>query len=816
MDGIAASGSDYTEIANVTITFATNKASQLMNITIGVDSSVENDETFQALLYNNNPSQVLLGTSSTTVIITNDDKAIFSFAAASYSVVEDTGYVTVTINKTGLTDVDLSVLLNTEDGTAVSPVDFTALVNGTVNFPANEPSLSVNISIIVDNKVENNETFKALISSNNPSQVAIGLTSSTDLTIQNDDMGSVSFNQTLFVVNEGDSALLVFTCSGNNEIDFNFRLSSTPGTATVADYTLANDTSLTCAPGVTTTTFSVPTVQDVMAETTESFIVSISANAGEPFNFIDRVATVSIIDTVDKVNITISASTYTTNEEAGPVTVVIEKTDNAEINISARLFSSDITAISSPGSPYQDYANFSKSFIFAPNEIRKEFTISIIADEYLEFDETFKLTLVSQIPAKAMVQPNSNSVVTIRNDDAVTLELVENGVVLLSNETSVRFSMRLTGKSLIPVNFTAYTSNVPSLTPRTKRDTWSIPPSVNGTTTFNVELNVTQELAISDRFFVLLETDQDFVSFRGNKRLVVAVAKDKDATIGFSSGSYFVKEDQGYVTVCLRKNGVINRDVIVRLNTADRDATSGADYVPVVNKTVTFFAILETYCFNVTINDDNITEADEKFYVELSKDPSDLDVVLNNQRTTVTITNDDQVAVAIKSPYNTKAREGDFIEFTVYVVSGDHSTPLIVNLTTNRDDISTTSDSLDVEFPQTIIIPANASSVTFAVKIMDDALVESDELLTVTLVSGDLSRVTMHGNDTAVINIDDEADRVADQQKREKDQQDIVIKDQFWILLIVAVVMAVLVFIAAIIFCFIVRKSSQEKSVPYL
>ncbi|EDO28439.1 predicted protein, partial [Nematostella vectensis] len=471
-NGTAFSPVDYTAMSDNSVTFLANEQSKLVNITINVDQTVENDEDFKALLSHTNADQVALGLlNTTTITIGNDDQAIFSFAAASYSVVEDTGYVTVTINKTGLTDVDLSVLLNTEDGTAVSPVDFTALVNGTVNFPANEPSLSVNISIIVDNKVENNETFKAVISSNNPSQVAIGLTSSTDLTIQNDDMvvgflgccGAYKENYcmvTTFAVllafifvleiaagalayaykgklegyvrtglkngvdhydkkeykkamdkvqGEGDSALLVFTCSGNNEIDFNFRLSSTPGTATVADYTLANDTSLTCAPGVTTTTFSVPTVQDVMAETTESFIVSISANAGEPFNFIDRVATVSIIDTVDKVNITISASTYATNEGAGPVTVVIEKTDNAEINISASV----------------------------------------------------------------------------------------------------------------------YTSNVPSLTPRIKRDTWSIPPSVNGTTTFNVELNVIQELAISDRFFVLLETDQAFVSVRGNKKLVVAVAKDK-------------------------------------------------------------------------------------------------------------------------------------------------------------------------------------------------------------------------------------------------------------------------------------------------
>ncbi|EDO32275.1 predicted protein [Nematostella vectensis] len=151
-------------------------------VTITDDGTVENTESFFVQLTTTDGS-INITQPNITVSITDNDKATFSVAPAS--VTEDTGFLTLNVTKSGITDMDLFVRLDTQDETAVSPDDFVAIVNDTLKFPKDVASVLVNVSIVVEDIVEKDETFKAHLSTNNPTQVIVS--SPRTITIENDD-----------------------------------------------------------------------------------------------------------------------------------------------------------------------------------------------------------------------------------------------------------------------------------------------------------------------------------------------------------------------------------------------------------------------------------------------------------------------------------------------------------------------------------------------------------------------------------------------------------------------------------------------------
>ncbi len=87
----------------------------------------------------------------------------FSFANAAYSVREDAGVVLLTINRAG-TFGAASINVSTANGTAIAGTDYTALLNQTVNFLANQTSATVNVTIANLAGIQASRTFTATLS----------------------------------------------------------------------------------------------------------------------------------------------------------------------------------------------------------------------------------------------------------------------------------------------------------------------------------------------------------------------------------------------------------------------------------------------------------------------------------------------------------------------------------------------------------------------------------------------------------------------------------------------------------------------------
>lgn len=127
----------------------------------------------------------------------------FQFTTSKYTVAENGGFVTVTIDRIGGANGPATVVLTTSDGTAVNGSDFTQ-VSQVVNFANGETVKTVQIPITNDGTVEKVETFFATLS--DPSSGAV-VNNAKTATI------SIADNDTNLYAIDGANNLLTFVSS---------------------------------------------------------------------------------------------------------------------------------------------------------------------------------------------------------------------------------------------------------------------------------------------------------------------------------------------------------------------------------------------------------------------------------------------------------------------------------------------------------------------------------------------------------------------------------------------------------------------------
>ncbi len=113
------------------------------------------------------------------------------FSAASFSVAEGGGSITVTVTRTGNTSEAASVGFATNSGTASDRSDFIAAL-GTLTFAPGETSRALIVLIVDDSFAEFDETFSLTLA--NPTGAALGTQSNATLTIADNDAAPSATN----------------------------------------------------------------------------------------------------------------------------------------------------------------------------------------------------------------------------------------------------------------------------------------------------------------------------------------------------------------------------------------------------------------------------------------------------------------------------------------------------------------------------------------------------------------------------------------------------------------------------------------------
>ena len=110
----------------------------------------------------------------------------FSFSLSNYSVNENVGTATITVNRTNGATGAVAVSYATSDGSAMQPGDYTT-ASGVLNFANNQTSNTFQVTIIDDSDQEPNETINLMLS--NPTNGAmLGAPSAATITIAANDI----------------------------------------------------------------------------------------------------------------------------------------------------------------------------------------------------------------------------------------------------------------------------------------------------------------------------------------------------------------------------------------------------------------------------------------------------------------------------------------------------------------------------------------------------------------------------------------------------------------------------------------------------
>lgn len=353
--------------------------------------------------------------------IASGDYVTFGIATrtVSFSPVTLSGSETVSANATILLSLESSsdITLDYEitDGTATgSNADYGLASSGQVTFIAGQTSANLALGIINDSDIESDETIEITLS-NPPSGVSLSDSVFT-YTINDDDNGrNIQFNVDNSTGDESVTAvsLQVDLNSADPMNDTKVYYSITDGTAEASpspDYTFTADT-LTIPATETTGTIDFTVLDDVLSESTETIVVSLSSpiNANLGTNVTH---TYSITDNDPSVTIQWQDATTTIDEGGSIAGLVIELSSTSGQDI---LVDYTVAGVTATGSGI-DFSLADGTLTIPAGSQLGTINVALTDDGIEESAETLTVTLSNEMGATLVGDPVHT--VTISDNDA--------------------------------------------------------------------------------------------------------------------------------------------------------------------------------------------------------------------------------------------------------------------------------------------------------------------------------------------------------------------------------------------------------------
>ncbi len=722
-DGTATEGIDY-GTSSGTLTFTAGNTSETFSVPVTDDSTVEPDET--VILTLSNAINASLGNPiSATLTITSEDVPDVVFSSATYSVAENvvsgTASITVELSQAPLSPV--TVNYTTDDGTALAGADY-ATASGTLNFTAGDTSETFSVPITDDSTGEGFEIVNLTLS--NPSGATLGAQNTAALTIQDDDTPDIAFSSDTYAVAEnvasGTATITVeLSHAAGNTVTVNYTTSN--GTALAAsDYTTTSGT-LTFTAGVTSQTFDVPINDDAIAEeANETVILTLSnpvnANQGSP-----NPATLTIQDN-DAPNVVFLSASYTVAEGSPTANIEAVLSGTSTATITVNYATNDGTATGGI-----DYGTSSGTLTFTAGGTSETFSVSINDDAFVELDETVNLALSN--PVNAVLGGTSTATLTISSEDVSSVFLATDSYGVSEDAGTVNIGVMISPPShpeTITVNYA--TSDGTALAGADYTST-------SGTLTFSPDdfLESFSVITNDDGIAEGNETISITLSNANNANLVspgtatLTIIDDDAPDITFSPSGYTVAENvaSGSATVAVILSGTSTQTIMVHYATSDGTALAGVDYTS-TSGTLSFAAGDISKTFSVPIDNDGIAEGSETIDLQLSN-PANANLGTPSA-VALTIYDDDAPNVAFSSTSYTVA-EGSPTANIEAVLSGTSTQTIMVHYATSDGTALAGSDYTTTS--GTLTFAAGDTSETFAIPIIDDSTLETDETVTLTL-----------------------------------------------------------------------------------
>jgi len=334
--GTATATTDYTTTTG-TITFGIGETSKVIAIGTTIvaapfirvmnDTTIEGPETFNVTLSAPTAGASLGAPTAAVVTIESDDSG-FTMASATRSFTEGAGAQTILVNRSGSAGA-VSVNYTFTNGTATNGSHYTG-VNGTLNW-ADDDATQKAIPVTIGDDAAPNAARTFTVTLSGAVGGIIAAPTATTSTIADND-NSVQFSLAATTVAEGTANLVLNVT----------RTGSTTGTAQVT-WTANNGTAIAgtdfgvlsvpaaptgvinwAAGDAAAKSVTIPILNDVIAEPTKAFTVSLSAPVG-PSLGLGTNTTVNVTLTDNDKGLAFLPSTYTVSEGVGNVVITVQR-----------------------------------------------------------------------------------------------------------------------------------------------------------------------------------------------------------------------------------------------------------------------------------------------------------------------------------------------------------------------------------------------------------------------------------------------------------------------------------------------------------
>ena len=278
---------------------------------------------------------------SGTVTIESDDVA--PDPVATVSATDDTATELGTTTGTFTVSLDApngsgsAITVNyTVTGTATPTGDYTALT-GSVDIPDTQQTATITVTPVDDAAVEVDETVIVTLSAG--TGYTVGAPNSGTVTIESDDVQTISINDVTLAEGNGGTTNFVFTVSvdgGNAVGDIDFTVDTGGGTATAGtDYIAINGGNGTINDGDSNTTVTVSVNGDTLVEGNETFNVTLSGISNGTASDATGVGTITN-DDIAGITITETLGSTQTDESGttDTFTVVLDAQPQTDVRLS--------------------------------------------------------------------------------------------------------------------------------------------------------------------------------------------------------------------------------------------------------------------------------------------------------------------------------------------------------------------------------------------------------------------------------------------------------------------------------------------------
>ena len=299
-DGTATKDVDYEPISG-TLQFADGESSKTIIVKIENDTEKEDDETINLIIKNatggagySTPTEVTItirddesASSSSAAAAGNDapEEGSFIFSAMEYSVAEDAGEATITIERIGGTKGCTSVKYLMADGTASTGTDYSKS-SGVLSFGDGETSKTFTVGIEDDQRIEGNKTIKLSLTLPTGGS-ELGTVDTAVLKIYDDEagtygVGAFKFEKSSYEGTEEDGfATITVNRVGGASGEASVNYETIPGSATAgSDYESA-DGALVFRDGESRKWITITIFKDALSDGGETVNIKLSNPTGD-------------------------------------------------------------------------------------------------------------------------------------------------------------------------------------------------------------------------------------------------------------------------------------------------------------------------------------------------------------------------------------------------------------------------------------------------------------------------------------------------------------------------------------------------------